>query len=256
MFQNILIIVSEKAAEDHINLIKKVRCDLKKYNTLTINVKNIEKKDFDNVDIVLTIGGDGTFIRASHLINNITPILGINSDPSQSEGALLIRYEELEKILADNLNGKTKFNYRNRIQTIRNGILLELALNEIYLGTEKQFMTSRYVINYRNNSEEHRSSGVLVSTSSGSHSWYKSAGGKPFENDKKLKFLVREPYFGKIYNPKILNGEILLGEKIVFYSRRYDGGIIAVDSYKVYPFNIGDTVEIKMSDIPLRVVSP
>jgi len=263
MFQNILLIYSEKITEKHLNMVRTVKSDIEKFKigVNAINVKYLEKKYFEDIDLVVTIGGDGTFIRASHFVKFYTPILGINSEPEYSEGALLVRYEELEKILLDNLNGKTKIDKIDRIQVVRNDILLEeFAINEVYIGTEKQFMTSRYIINYRGNSEEQRSSGVLVVTQSGSHSWYKSAGGEPFGDilyeGKKLKFLVREPYFGKIYNPKILSGDILLGEKIVFYSRRYDDGIIAIDSYKVYPFNIGDVVEIKMSDIPLRVVSP
>ncbi len=260
MFQDILLIYSEKITEDHMHMVRTVREDLKKFNlnVNTINVKYLEKKYFEFIDLIVTIGGDGTFIRASHFAKFYVPLLGINSDPEHSEGAFLTRYENLDKILSDNLNGNTKINKLDRIQIERNGVLLEeFAINEVYIGTEKQFMTSRYIINYRGKSEEHRSSGVLIVTPSGSHSWYKSAGGEPFEGSDKnkvLKFLVREPYFGKIYNPKILQGDILLGEKIVFYSRRYDGGIIAIDSYKVYPFGIGDVVEIKMSDIPLRVI--
>ena len=267
MFRNILLIYSEKITEKHLDMIRTVMSDIEKLKIMVnaINVKYLERKYFENIDLAVTIGGDGTFIRTSHLLKFYTPILGINSDPEHSEGALLVRYEDFKKILSDwnSLYGKAKLNKIDRIQTIRNGTLLEeFAINEVYIGTEKQFTTARYVIDYRGNREEHRSSGVLVVTPSGSRSWYKSAGGKPFGNgggneddDKKLKFIVREPYFGKIYNPKILNCEILLDEKIVFYSRRYDDGIIAIDSYKVYPFNIGDTVEINMSDIPLRVVS-
>ena len=265
MFRNVLLVYSEKITEKHLNMVRIVMSDIEKLKIKVdaINVKYLERKYFDNIDLAVTIGGDGTFIRTSHFLKFYTPILGINSEPDHSEGALLVRYEDLEKILLDNLSEKTKLNNIDRIQTVRNNIILEeFAINEVYIGTEKQFTTSRYVIDYRGNREEHRSSGVLIVTPSGSRSWYKSAGGKPFgdgdgteDDDKKLKFLVREPYFGKIYNPKILNGEILLGEKIAFYSRRYDDGIIAIDSYKVYPFNIGDTVEIKMSDIPLRVVS-
>lgn len=266
MFRNVLLVYSEKITEKHLDMVKTVMRDLErlKIGVNAINVKYIEKRYFENIDLAVTIGGDGTFIRTSHFLKFYTPILGINSEPEHSEGALLVRYEDLEKILSDSLYGETKLKKIDRIQTVRNNIILEeFAINEVYIGTEKQFTTSRYIVDYRGNKEEHRSSGVLVVTPSGSRSWYKSAGGKPFGDgevdgsvgdDKKLKFLVREPYFGKIYNPKILNGEILLGEKIVFYSRRYDDGIIAIDSYKVYPFNIGDIVEIKMSDIPLKVV--
>lgn len=258
MFHYALLVYSEKTDKEHINMVKKVKDDIEKFKiniVNTVNVKHLEKKYFENIDLVVAVGGDGTFIRASHFIKDI-PILGINSEPDHSEGALLIRYEQLCKILLDNLNGKTKLNKRDRIQVIRNSVLLdELALNEVYIGAERIFKTSKYIINYRDNSEEHRSNGVLVVTASGSHAWYSSAKGEPFD-DKVLKFLVLLPYFGKIYNPKILDGEILPDEKIIFYSRRYDDGVVAFDSNKIYPFNIGDVVEIKMSDIPLKIVSP
>ncbi len=209
MFRNILLIYSEKITEKHLDMIRTVMSDIEKLKIRVnaLNVKYLERKYFENIDLAVTIGGDGTFTRTSHFLKFYTPILGINSDPEHSEGALLIRYEDLEKILSDwnSLYGKTKLKKMDRIQIIRNGTLLEeFAINEVYIGTEKQFTTARYIIDYRGNREEHRSSGVLVVTPSGSHSWYKSAGGKPFGNgdgrddDKKLKFIVREPYFGKI----------------------------------------------------------
>lgn len=38
-----------------------------------------------NVDLVVTIGGDGTLLRASHFLNDSIPLLGLNSDPTQSQ---------------------------------------------------------------------------------------------------------------------------------------------------------------------------
>lgn len=38
-----------------------------------------------NVDLVVTIGGDGTLLQASHLLNDSIPLLGVNSDPTQPQ---------------------------------------------------------------------------------------------------------------------------------------------------------------------------
>lgn len=38
-----------------------------------------------NVDMVVTIGGDGTLLHASHFVDDSIPILGVNSDPTQFE---------------------------------------------------------------------------------------------------------------------------------------------------------------------------
>lgn len=38
-----------------------------------------------HVDLVVTIGGDGTLLRGSHFIDDTVPVLGVNSDPTQVE---------------------------------------------------------------------------------------------------------------------------------------------------------------------------
>lgn len=38
-----------------------------------------------DVDLVVTIGGDGTLLQASHFMDDSIPVLGVNSDPTQVE---------------------------------------------------------------------------------------------------------------------------------------------------------------------------
>ena len=40
------------------------------------------------IDLAVTIGGDGTFLETSHFLDDQTPIIGVNSDPSRSVGFL------------------------------------------------------------------------------------------------------------------------------------------------------------------------
>lgn len=42
-------------------------------------------KPITDVDLVVTVGGDGTLLQASHLMDDSIPVLGVNSDPTQSE---------------------------------------------------------------------------------------------------------------------------------------------------------------------------
>ncbi len=42
--------------------------------------------DSSNADLVITIGGDGTLLGASHYVGPHVPVLGINSDPLTSVG--------------------------------------------------------------------------------------------------------------------------------------------------------------------------
>lgn len=38
-----------------------------------------------DVDLVITVGGDGTLLQASHYVDNSIPVLGVNSDPTQAD---------------------------------------------------------------------------------------------------------------------------------------------------------------------------
>lgn len=40
-------------------------------------------KPIHDVDMVITVGGDGTLLQASHLMDDSIPVLGVNSDPTQ-----------------------------------------------------------------------------------------------------------------------------------------------------------------------------
>jgi len=257
MFKKILIVPADKNTEKHRKTIEKTQ-DLLIQQGMEfkmISSHSSKESDFKDIDLAITIGGNGTFIKAASFLDKI-PILGINSEPECSEGALTCikesETEELKKIL----DGEYKIIERQRAQVIKNNIPIKpLALNEVYIGSETHFHTSRYRIRFKEIEEEHRSSGVLISTGSGSYAWFKSAGGKPFHHsEKKLAFIVREPFHGNLFKPKILSGEIKDNEKIIFHSKKDKGGIIAIDSHLTHEFNIGDSVEIMLSDKPLRVV--
>lgn len=43
-----------------------------------------------NVDLVITVGGDGTLLQASHFMDDSVPVVGVNSDPTQIEEVSLI----------------------------------------------------------------------------------------------------------------------------------------------------------------------
>lgn len=40
-----------------------------------------------DVDLVVTIGGDGTLLQASHCLDSSIPVVGVNSDPTRASEA-------------------------------------------------------------------------------------------------------------------------------------------------------------------------
>lgn len=253
--KKVVLVYSVKALKDNAGVLTRIEKILELNNIIytSLSIDSLGYDALNSCDLVISVGGDGTFIRASHYVIDKL-LLGINSDSKTSEGGLTTLNETNLEKLSEILKGGYKIKLSERLQVIKNGVILkENAINEIYVGAKNQFHTSRYVIEHEGIKEEHRSSGVLVVSSIGSAAWYKSAGGKPFEGDL-FKFLVREPFISRIFNSKLLSGEIFREEIITFYSTMYDGGVIAMDSNKVYDFNLGDKVEIKFSDNPLKII--
>ena len=256
MFENVLVVYNEKLSKKHLMTVENIKNLLEGRNISLVKSSELKESFFTNIDLVIAIGGDGTFIRAARFIKNDL-ILGVNSEPEYSEGALTSINENELDTLKEILSGKYKVIERQRLRITKNGLpLKELALNEVYVGASFQFHTSRYKIKLKEQEEEHRSSGVLIVTGSGSTAWYKSAGGKPFGfGEEKMAFLVREPYSGeRVFKPQILKGEIKKGEKIIFESKKDHGGVGVIDSNTAHDFNKGDLFEIELAENPLKVI--
>lgn len=80
----------------------------------------LTENDFKDVDLVMSLGGDGTFLRTAGMIQtNKLPIFGVNTDPARSVGHLTsipIPYNERKKDvprLIDFIESENfKFNYK------------------------------------------------------------------------------------------------------------------------------------------------
>ncbi|XP_055381716.1 NAD kinase 2, mitochondrial isoform X2 [Condylostylus longicornis] len=91
-----------------------------------INRTSLEKETLKWADVLIPIGGDGTFLlsanRASPLFakgKHKTPIVGFNSDPERSEGRLMLRKqysENVEEAVKRIIKGDFKWMQRSRIR--------------------------------------------------------------------------------------------------------------------------------------------
>lgn len=59
---------------------KSIDCETLFHNELSRPIRN--------VDLVVTVGGDGTLLQASHFMDDSIPVVGVNSDPTQVEEVL------------------------------------------------------------------------------------------------------------------------------------------------------------------------
>ena len=247
---NVLVVYTKK--DKAINIVKN---SLRKRN---INFKCIERSEiektiFRNKNLVIVIGGDGTFLRTSHFIKNEL-LLGVNSDPNKKEGFFMSCCKnDFDKKFELFLKNKFYVEKLTRLKSKINKKKICPALNEVFIGNKIPYKTSLYKLFFDHKTEEQKSSGVLVGTFSGSNAWLKSAGVKPFSSSKKFYFIVREPYTGKLTKPLLTKGFVGYNNTIKIKSGM-NNGIVAVDSNKEYRFKKGSVIEISISKNPLNVI--
>ena len=236
-----------KTFEEVHRVLKQNKVDYKFYHREKLNEIN-----FDIFELAIIIGGDGTFLRASHFITN-TLILGINSDVNKKEGFFM--QTNRKKFVRDFeliLDGKYKIKKSLRLECkINDKKLPDFCLNEVYIGSKQPYHMSRYNLRVKGINENQKSSGLLISTPSGSNAWVKSAGGKVI--DKGFEYFIREPYDGKLMVHKLKQGLLKNDEKVIVKSMMKNG-IIVIDSLsEEYEFNQGDKLVVNVGK-PLNYI--
>ncbi|XP_020676494.1 probable NADH kinase [Dendrobium catenatum] len=162
--------------------------------------RNNISQPIHGVDLVVTVGGDGTLLQASHLLDNSIPILGVNSDPTQpqevdevcdefdatrSTGYLCAAtVANFEQILEEVLEGKNKPWELARISAkLNDKPLPAFALNDVLISHPCPATVSRFSFRVKHDDQKWsslvncRSSGLRICTAAGSTAAMLSAGG-------------------------------------------------------------------------------
>lgn len=241
--------------EDVVQSFRDQGIEVKVVNRITIN-KDILRW----ADMLVPIGGDGTFLlaagRASPFIldgNRQIPVVGFNSDPRRSEGRLMLPKcftanvtEAVKRIKA----GDFKWVQRSRIRitlvgsttTVRpppidlheynvapvehkevivaaeepcqpsSRILPYLALNEVFIGEMLSARVSHLHLRIDNSDiiTKTKSSGLCVSTGTGSTSWLTSMNRLSTNNVKDLIEIIKQRSKASVLNgidPEIVSEE-------------------------------------------------
>lgn len=213
--------------------------------------------DVRRYDLVLTIGGDGTFLQASHAIRDHL-VVGINSSPTRSMGALCgLDADSFISRLDEILEGYYQTKVYPRMQIRVNGSMLpQLALNDVLFTNKCPAETSRYIVKFGPKEEDQKSSGVWVATAAGSTAAISAAGGKKFSSSlEKVQFAVREPcpYPGqKEY--KVLQGTANKGKNVTFINKMIAGCLYIDGGYATHNLHFGDEIVFESSDCPIKII--
>lgn len=257
--KNVLVVYTIPRANEQKLSIDSVKNILKEQGidfTLA-NRDELSTQQFLGRDLIIAVGGDGTFLRAAQFIDKQL-IFGLNADSNNKEGFFMgcTRKDFAEK-LKKIINRKFRVRKLPRLEAYINKKRIgTLALNEFFIGPRKSYHASKYVIKVRKIKERHKSSGVIVSTPSGSYAWTKACHGKKMPlNSKDFQFVIREPYEGKVFkNYKLKQSILKSNESITIISEMLDGILVADSVSKEFSLKEHDEVRIRKSNNFLKAI--
>lgn len=216
-----------------------------------------KKKTSEGYDLVITLGGDGTLLWASHMVTEDRPMVAINTAPGSSVGYFCAGDStNLEQVLLDAVEGRLKRTLLTRMRVELEGReLSHRVLNDVLFCHEVPAATTRYLIQYGGLEEDHKSSGIWIGPAAGSTAGQRSAGGRvlPIRSER-LQWVVREPYTPDPKGFELDRGLVEPGEELRIRSK-IDAGRIYIDGpHRVHRVPFGTELCMTRSDQPLALL--
>lgn len=220
-----------------------------------------EKVVADGHALVVTVGGDGTLLVASHQVGAETPIVGINSAPASSVGFFCAGQRgSVAQTLAAALSGELPRVHLARMQVELNGeVLHRRILNDALFCHASPAATSRYILTLRPPPVgrakrapkptviEQRSSGLWVGPAAGSTAAQRSAGGRVLPlGSKAIQVVVREGY---VKNGKrgFVRGVVADGGELEIRSKMMDARLFLDGVHTMHEIALGDVITMRRS---------
>ena len=227
---------------------------------------------FQKEDLVVTLGQDGLVANTAKYVG-AQPIVAVNPEPDRFDGILLpFLPDGARAAVANALEEKCAIREITLAQVKLNDEQRLLAFNDLFIGAHSH-VSALYRISCAKQSETQSSSGVLVSTGAGSTGWVSSVfnmaagvaafcGGTPGKSirmaweDRRLLYVVREPFLSKHSHAAIVAGLLQSGEELLLESLMPSGGLIFSDGMEAdfLQFNSGAIAHIRAAEQRARLV--
>lgn len=225
----------------------------------------VDPADFD---LVVSFGGDNHFVYVSHFAEG-RPLLGLNSDPDSSTGALLYFNPEefLQQIPRASDPQALELETWSRIRCsidYPDGRILDAGCctSEISVRSGFHDYISRYLITKEGDEwEEQKSSGLLLACGAGSTGWYRNC--HPAEQHDSIVFpkdadffrgVARETSSRARKRKRYLAPTVRRGETLLVVSEMDGEVTIDAEPDRTFDFPPGARASFRLDGEPLRVV--
>ncbi|HEX4474204.1 MAG TPA: NAD(+)/NADH kinase [Polyangiaceae bacterium] len=246
-----------KAHRAHVATLRRVESVLKRLGA-RVWVLHGPRLVFDASDakLIVTVGGDGTLLAASHHVGS-TPILGVNSSPHSSFGFFCAAQRStVEPMLRRALDGDLPALTLARMKVDVNGrVVSRRVLNEALFCHEVPAAASRYMIRHGRRQEAQISSGCWVGTASGSTGALRSAGGVVLPlTSQQLELVVREPFGGAETPYDMTRLVVEPGSDVAIVNKMREARLFLDGPFQHVDVRIGERVTFAVSEEPVHVL--
>lgn len=201
------------------------------------------------VELLISVGGDGTVLRNIARMKDPLPILGINMG---TVGFLVeVNPSEAISTIEEVLEG-FKYSERSRLAIDLNGEVIPAATNEVVLTTARpaKILTFRITIDDQK-AEEMRADGVVIATPTGSTAYAMSAGGPLIDPAVNATLIVPLAPFKLSARPWVVPASSIIKVEMIVPEKK---AALVVDGQYTHTIQKNDVVTLTMSDMPARFV--
>jgi len=206
--------------------------------------------------LVMTVGGDGTVLYASHHITH-TPLFGINSSPSTSAGYLTSATGgSLESQLRLLRAGRIRRLRLHRLAvTVDGALVYDRVLNDVLFTSTCPAVTARYFLTVGKKTEEQMSSGIWIGPAAGSTAALLSAGGRVLPpRSRRVQFVVREPVERQGRRCTLKRGIVSPDARIAILNKWQRSEIFIDGPHRRRIIQPGQEVAVRASQFPLTIL--
>ncbi len=217
---------------------------------------------FEPDDLVVVVGQDGLVANVAKYLQGQL-VLGINPDPGRFPGILASHTPDAcADLLADAVAGRVNVEARTMAVAELDDGQKVLALNEIFVG-HRSHQSARYRIRVEQHEERHSSSGLIVTTGTGSTGWAQSIQRErrtrlklPRPTSAELAFFVREAWPSRWTQTDLIEGTLREGTVLETTSEMNQDGVIFGDGIEDdrLEFAWGIRAVIRVAQQRLRLV--
>jgi NAD+ kinase len=215
-------------------------------------------RELPGTDLLVVLGGDGTFLRAARAVADVdVPLLGINVGKigflSKVEAGDLTRV--LDQLHVGEYTLEHRMGLEGRI--LRggrpDGAERYLALNDIVVARGALARVVRMDVAIDDSHlATYVADGLVVASPTGSTGYSFSAGGPIL--DPTARNLIVTPIAGYLTTIK----SVVVGPSVVVRCRVTDAheALVSIDGREDVPIAVGDVVEVRALERPIRLVQP